>query len=154
MAIVFDAARRAVFLEKLTDTLNVSGSARAAGVSRETAYDHRAKDPEFKKAWDDALEEGLDLAEQSCNMRAFKGVVRPVLYKGEPAGQWVNAKGEPAVHANAHHFVPIEIREYSDTLAQFMLKAHRPEKFRDRLEVTGELKVTERILAARKRVGG
>lgn len=115
----FDADRRAVFLKTLTETLNVSGSARAAGVCKRTVYNAREADPEFAQAWDAALDEGLDNAEESVNRRAFIGVLKPVYQQGQMVGK---------------------IREYSDGLAQFMLKAHRPEKYREKtaLELTGK----------------
>ncbi len=44
------------------------------------------------------------------------GVLRPVFQGGKHVG---------------------DIREYSDTLLQFLLKGERPEKFRERYEVSG-----------------
>jgi hypothetical protein len=132
---VFDDERKKVFLEKLRETLNASASARAAGVSKRTVFGHREKDPGFAQAWEDALEEGLDAAEQSCNLRAFVGVEEPVFHQGVVVGH---------------------VRRYSDSLAQFMLKANRPKKFRESvdLNVKGELTLVDRILAGRRRVGG
>ena len=48
------------FLDELRMVPIVSRAARMAGVSRRTAYAYREIDPEFKKAWDDAEEEGRD----------------------------------------------------------------------------------------------
>jgi hypothetical protein len=52
---------------------------------------------------------GVDLLEAELHKRAFEGVERPVYYKGEQVGTW---------------------RFYSDALAMFLLKAHRPERYR------------------------
>ena len=43
-------ARRA-FLERLAKTGNVSAAAAACGLSRQAAYDLRARDPDFARAW-------------------------------------------------------------------------------------------------------
>ena len=101
--------RKAVFLEALVDTVNVTLSCRRAGIARRTAYDWREADEGFARKWDDAVDEGVDLLEAELHKRAFEGVERPVFYKGEQVGTW---------------------RFYSDALAMFLLKAHRPERYR------------------------
>ena len=44
----------------LTETANVSQSARDAGVSVAAAYDLKRRDPAFAAAWREALEAGFD----------------------------------------------------------------------------------------------
>ena len=102
--------KQALFLKALTETVNVTLSCRKAGVPRRTVYDWREADAAFADRWDEALEEGIDLLEAEVHRRAFEGVERPVYYKGERVGEW---------------------RHYSDALATFLLRAHRPEKYRD-----------------------
>ena len=101
--------RKTVFLEALVVTLNVTLACRRAGIARRTAYDWREADEGFARKWDDAVDEGVDLLEAELHKRAFEGVERPVYYKGEQVGTW---------------------RFYSDALAMFLLKAHRPERYR------------------------
>ena len=107
------AARRPrkqdLFLVALTDTVNVTLACRRAGIPRRTVYDWRDADEAFARQWDEALDEGIDLLEAELHRRAFEGVERPVYYKGEQVGTW---------------------RFYSDALAMFLLKAHRPERYR------------------------
>jgi len=97
---------------------NVSAAAKKAGVPRSTAYDWYKADEEFAAAWDDAVEVAVDSLEKEAWRRARDGVLKPVYQKGEKVGQ---------------------VREYSDQLMVTLLKAHRPEKYRDRqqLEHTG-----------------
>jgi len=111
-----------VFLAELAATGNVSAAARAAGVNRDTPYGRRQTDPAFAAAWDSSLEEACDLLELEARRRAFAGVVEPVFYKGAECGR---------------------INKYSDTLMIVLLKAHRPEKYRERVatEHSGEVKV-------------
>ncbi|HWQ34318.1 MAG TPA: terminase [Blastocatellia bacterium] len=105
------------FLKKLRLTGgNVSRAARAARVSRSTVYFWRDEDSDFAKAWDDAIEEGLDDLEQEARRRAFKGTKKPVYQGGRLAGY---------------------VQEYSDTLLIFLLKGGRPKKYRERFEHSG-----------------
>jgi len=106
----FDAKRRKRFLDNLRESGNVTGAARTTGISRQTAYDHKATDPDFSTAWDHAMEEAIDALEAEARRRSMEGVERPVFHRGQQCGV---------------------IRQYSDTLLIFLLKAHRPGKFRD-----------------------
>src|SRR3982751_4565322 len=99
---------RPAFLSALGQTCNVVSACRAARVSRRTAYYHREKFPRFRDAWDDAIEDAVDLMEAEARRRAVDGTDRPVFYKGKQVGA---------------------IREYSDKLLIFLLKANRPEKY-------------------------
>ena len=102
------------FLAALTNTSNVRASCQAAGIDRHTAYNHRKRSKEFAAAWDKALEDAVDLLEAEAWRRAAKGVEEPVFYKGQPTGT---------------------IRRYSDTLLIFLMKANRPEKYRDNYDI-------------------
>lgn len=84
-----------VFLAALGKTANVRASCKMAGIDRVTAYNLRDKDPEFAKAWKDALEDAIELLEEAVRNRAM---------------------------------------QTSDTLAIFLLKAHRPEVYRERYD--------------------
>ena len=102
-----------LFLEAFALTGNVSESAKAAGVGRSTVYDARESDKAFAAAWDEAEEDAADRLERVALERAVDGVAEPVYYKGQLAGA---------------------VRRYSDTLLIFLLKARRPEKFRERYD--------------------
>lgn len=60
-----------VFLAELRLSPNVSRAARAADVGRQTAYDARAVDPAFARAWDDAIEESVDAVQDAAFQRAM-----------------------------------------------------------------------------------
>jgi hypothetical protein len=102
-------------LALLARTANVSLAAKAVGISRRRAYQLRARDAAFREAWNNAREEGLDCLEAEAWRRAVHGTRRAkaVYYQGRKVGADVD-------------------QEYSDTLLIFLLKAARPEKYRDR----------------------
>ena len=106
-----DRARKK-FLKHLRETANVSRSAKAAGISRRTAYDHRRDDADFAAEWDDAVEEATDALEEEARRRALEGWGEPVYHKGEVCGA---------------------VQKYSDRMLELLLKAHRPDKFKERV---------------------
>lgn len=107
-----------LFFYTLTETGNVSQACRIAGISRQTAYDYRETDHIFAWKWEDCLEEACDGLELEARRRAVEGVERKKFSEGRPVM-------DPAT---GRQYVE---REYSDTLLIVLLKAHRPEKFRE-----------------------
>jgi hypothetical protein len=99
----------AKFLSVLASSCNVSRAARLAKVGRQTAYDRRTSNAEFAKAWDHAIETGVDALEYEARRRAMDG------YRDN--------------------------KRYSDLLMIFLLKAHRPEKYRDNFKHEQEAQV-------------
>lgn len=115
--LVADLTRRLVlFLDALRNTCNVRAACNAASVGRSTVYERRESDDTFKGAWDEAEQDGVDLLKAEARRRALLGVDEPVYYQGKRVGF---------------------IRRYSDALLMFLLKAHEPEVYRERYEVTG-----------------
>lgn len=94
---------------------NVSEACAASGIGRTAAYDWKREDLEFSALWDDVFEKTTDALEQEVYRRAHEGTEKPVFYQGEQCGV---------------------VREYSDVLAMFTLKARRPDRYRDRHEIS------------------
>ena len=108
---VFTPEKQSIFLDKLSDCGNVRRAADEAGVSPRLLYWHRKQSPEFAEAWQEALTEAIEsVLEPEALRRAVEGVQKPVYQQGELVGH---------------------VREYSDTLLIFLLKAARPDKYRD-----------------------
>lgn len=120
-----DAEWKAAFLQTLEETASVTKACEVSGLPRRTAYNWRGADEQFAKDWDAAVERGTDALEDEAVRRAREGTLRPVFYEGKVCGH---------------------VREFSDTLLIFMLKARRPEKYRERSEVkhTGGMTVNMR----------
>ena len=57
------------FLGELAQTSNVAGAARKAGVDSSTVYKTRRSEPEFYRAWQEALAEGYDNLEMDLLRR-------------------------------------------------------------------------------------
>lgn len=110
------SARRAAFLAALAETGNVSQAARAAKASRSRAYQLKAEDPGFAEEWADALDVATDALDAEARRRAIDGIETPRFHQGQIAGT---------------------VRKYSDTLLMFLLRAHRPELYRERAGLTG-----------------
>lgn len=104
------------FIASLQKLPNVTRAAKAAGINRKYAYQVKKSDIQFAEAWDDALGMSVDNAEAELHRRAVLGVLEPVYHNGKKVGS---------------------VREYSDTLLIFLLKTHRPEKYRDSVKLTG-----------------
>lgn len=104
--------KKAAMIAALSLTGVVTKAADAAGVSRRSHQNWVRDDPEYAAAVAEAMENAADLMEVEARRRAVDGVDEPVFYKGDQCGA---------------------VRKYSDTLLIFMLKAARPEKYRERV---------------------
>lgn len=99
------------FCEVLVETGgNVSAAAKAVDVNRAYLYEYRETDADFAQLWEDAVEEGTANLEQECYRRAFEGTQKPVYRGGELVGH---------------------VREYSDSLATFLLRGRKPTVYRE-----------------------
>jgi len=113
------------FLAAMRRTGNISAAARAANVDRSMHYTWLEQDFNYRKSFEDAKAESIEVLEAEARRRAIAGIKRLKFTRnGKPI---IDPKtGEPYVeHA------------YSDTLLIFLLKAEAPEKYRERLDVSG-----------------
>jgi hypothetical protein len=107
---------REPFLQALRDWPIVQHACDAVGILRCTAYRTRQADEEFAKAWDDAMEAGVDKAEREAFRRAVEGVDKGVWHQGVQVGTE---------------------RVYSDALLAKVLSARRAAYRTERTELTG-----------------
>src|SRR3546814_1670914 len=77
------------FLAALAGTASVTDAARAVGMSRQSAYQLRARlvGTPFDIAWEVALEHGLQQLAHAALERAIHGVARQHYFKGEKVGE-------------------------------------------------------------------
>lgn len=142
------------FCAALAETGIVGRACKAVGISRETAYTWREEHPEFAARWDKALKVGVTALEDEAHRRAFEGCDKPLVHQGQFTPLFTEAKDEEGNVIMEDSVVPGQqrpkmipllddegkqqyatMKEYSDTLAIFLLKAHNPEKYRDNIKM-------------------
>lgn len=102
--------RQRAFIEALADCGNVSRAAWSVQMTAESAYRLR-RHPQaesFRRAWNAALDVGVQRLTDVALERAIEGVATPVFYKGEVVG---------------------ERRRYNDRLLMFTLRHHDPARY-------------------------
>jgi len=108
------AEKKAAFLHALRDLGgNVGRAAKRVRVNRGTFYAHRLEDADFAQAWDKAIADSESILEDEALRRAVDGTLKPVYQGGKRVGT---------------------VREYSDTLLIFMLKARNPKRYRESMK--------------------
>ena len=112
------ACRKAAFLAAYRLCGNIYRAAQEARIARCTIYEWRAHDHEFDLACREAEVEAVERLEEEARRRAYDGVTREhgIYYRGQKVATEI-------------------ITEYSDSLLMFLLKALRPEKYKERLTV-------------------
>ena len=118
---------REVFLTTLARACNVTAACQAAGIGRQTAYTWREDDTAFAAAWTAAIDEAVDRLEAEAWRRGVEGVDKPVTFQGE---------------------ITASFKEYSDRILEVLLKAHRPEKYIERLRTENTHALTVNIQGA------
>jgi len=103
--------KKKLFLDYLAQGWTVTKAAAAADLAQVTPYRWRQADPEFKQAWELAVEAGTDRLEDEAYRRAVEGVEETAYYNGQPVGV---------------------VRRYSDNLLTLLLRGRRPHKYRER----------------------
>lgn len=104
-------AKKGAFLASYAETATVLHAARAAGIDRVTHYRWLASDPDYAQAFAQASEDAVERMEREAVRRAVEGVEEPVYQGGKLVGH---------------------INRYSDTLLIFLLKAARPDRYREK----------------------
>lgn len=110
--------RQKLFLKEFAKCGVIFRAAEKASLNRSTHYEWLKLDVEYSRAFSDVKEEYIEKLEAEADRRAVEGVDRPVFYDGNVVGH---------------------IREYSDTLLIFRLKALKPEKYRESYHITGKV---------------
>ena len=127
-------SRVSAFLAALRITPSITVAAKCAGIDRSAHYRRLERDEAYKAAFEAALKIGVDSLEAEAIRRAHYGVRKPVMYHGKP----VRVPIDPAKPRGKKEIL-YEV-EYSDTLLLALLKAKKPDEYRDRVsaELTGK----------------
>ena len=106
------------FLESYKQWANISFACEQAGIARRTIYNWLEHDETFSLAFKQAGEAATERLEKEAWRRATEGTPysRTSYYRGEPVG--------------TDHKI-----EYSDNLMMLLLRARRPDLYREKLDV-------------------
>lgn len=94
-----------------TECANITLSCKKAKVPRRTFYNWLEED-DFKSKFEKCVKMAVGVLEDEARRRAIAGVDKPIYYQGRRVGR---------------------VKEFSDTLLIVLLKAHAPEKYKDRV---------------------
>ena len=137
------------FLTALAQTGVLRAAAAHAGVSTTAVYNRRKTDDDFAAAYEQAIEDSIDLLDHEARHRALHGVEEPVVYQGQltpvferdEQGDIVTSpvSGAP-VQARNPDGTPkwLTVTKKSDSLLMFVLKGNRRRIYGDKTEVTGD----------------
>lgn len=119
--------RKAAALAVLSDGGSPDEAAAAAGISRALLYKWKTLDPAFNAQWEEARDITTEKAEAEIYRRGVVGWVEPIFGKG-PSGTTQ---------------VVGSIRKYSDRMLEVLIKARKPNEYRDnpRVAVAAEVQV-------------
>ena len=131
--------RMRVFLESYAETGRVDEASRTAGISKMSHYRKLATDPEYRQAFERMELQVGQMLEDLAVQRVREGVQKQLFYQGEP----VMLDGKYAYETT-----------YDSHLHHVLLKRFKREAYKERIEqqISGEITITDRIGAARKRV--
>jgi hypothetical protein len=130
------------FLAALRAMPVVQHACDVVGIERCTAYRARQGDEAFAKAWEEAMEAGIDRAEQEAFRRGVVGFEEPVIDKGQLAyryERYVDDEGKEAFRKVLDEHgqpVPLTVRKHSDAMLGLVLKARRKAYSTERTELT------------------
>lgn len=135
------------YLAALREIPVVAHGCKAVGIERSTAYRAREADEAFAKAWDEAMEEGVDRAEKEAFRRGIVGFEEPVIDKGRLAYRYERYEEEDVNGVKQEKWrmcldehgqpIPLTVRKHSDAILALVLKGRRKKVYADRTELTG-----------------
>ena len=116
-------SRKKRFLTVFAQTGVIQHAVRQLGISRSAVQKWRREDPQFAEDFEHAIDDSNERMEREVIRRAVKGTLKPIFHHGVRCGH---------------------IREYSDGLLMFMLRARKPHVYRDNatVEHAGRIGVT------------
>lgn len=143
--------KQKAFLAAYAACGNIAQAARLAKIHRSDHFRWVKQSEKYAQAFTEAQDEAVEQLEAEARRRAFAGIRKPVIYKGELC---YRRAYNPATCKVENVGGPLVLREYSDVLLIFLLKGMRPEKYRDNVNLSGQMSVDigARLAAGRARL--
>jgi hypothetical protein len=107
-----------VFLRAFARHGIISDGTLAAGITYRTFYRWRKEDETFNEDCKTAVTMANDLMEREARRRGVEGFERPIIYQGEITGEYT---------------------DYSDALLTTLMKGNKPEKYKERTQLSGSV---------------
>ena len=151
------SVKRAAFLAAYARTGNISTASRLANVARSRHYEWM-KEPEYAAAFAEAREEAIETLEEQVWKSATVGFEEPVIYQGKLCFEPLRDRnGEIVLDETGlpkSSKIPLTIRKRNDVAAFFLLKALKPEKYRENVQVehSGGVNLVELLAEGRARL--
>ncbi len=127
--------KQAAFLAVFSIVGRIGPAARAAKIARTTHYVWM-QDPAYESKFREAMRHAVDAWEDECIKRAVEGTFEPLKHKGDfvfpVIGFELDADGKPDPCRPIYRKTPRGIWKKSDRLLEFLLKANKPEVYRER----------------------
>jgi len=117
---IFHVKKRA-FLVAYVETGGIRRASALSQVDWRNHYNWLEADEEYRAAFEKARQLAGDLAEDEIYRRAFLGFDHPVIYEGQ---------------------ITTTYKDHSDNLAMFYLKGLRPERYRENVNLSGNVGVS------------
>ena len=111
--------KRDAFLAAYVELGTLTHAAGAVGIDRSSHYKWMDTDPEYPTLFAAAAAKGKEAMVREARRRAIEGTDKPVYQGGKLVGT---------------------IREYSDTLLIFLMKGAMPETYRERVDISMDVR--------------
>ena len=118
--------KKAVVLYWFRRTGALAIALKRAGIGRARHASWLREDQDYEQAFNSSQETVADVLEAEAMRRAVSGTNKPIYFKGDKIDT---------------------VKEYSDVLLMFLLKGARPEKYRERFDVSNTAKDMEKLAA-------
>lgn len=133
-----DAKQRA-FLSAYAKLGCITSAAKAAKCNRRShSYwikEEGHRGDVYRREFRVARKESIQALESEARRRAMIGVRKLVTHQGQPVFVWVDSKGNVVDEGTPRaKRMPLYSTDYSDTMLIFLLKAAKPEKYRERFD--------------------
>ena len=121
------------FIELMEHGYGSTIAARELNLSYRQLLEHKKKNPEFHKRWEDARECLIDELEDALIHRCLKGTRRPIVQKGERVYERNPVTGELIMDESGNP-IPVEEHVYPDGIAMSVLKANKRLVYGDKVQ--------------------
>lgn len=149
---VAKVSKKDAFLAAFKVTANLSKSAEIVGIERQLHYRWLETDEAYAVAFEQAKHEAAQSLEDEAVRRAHEGILEPVIYQGALCTEVIRDKDGKIQYdrkGNAKER-PLVVRKQSDTLLLALLKAWKPEKYRETFK--GEIAMPRALTLTKDRL--